>query len=220
MPAAHITDLFPTPFLHKRKHLGATRVEELLEEANRGRKETNHKSSRLAHTAPTGPDARALTERTSGVLLPSIAEFGALLFGESLRWTLKEAWFNALDPGGHQALHSHANSFVSGIVYLTPSHPSSRTVFYRGLGGRDFTFSNDHAGSSPGPYNSPKWAVPEVAPGDLVLFPSFLLHEVPTNQGERRVTLSFNAVPERLKSWGYEIQFSAASSSPPHDERQ
>ncbi|TMH71267.1 MAG: hypothetical protein E6H51_14090 [Betaproteobacteria bacterium] len=28
------------------------------------------------------------------------------------------------------------------------------------------------------------------APGDLVLFPRYLLHAVPPNQGERRITLS------------------------------
>jgi hypothetical protein len=52
-------------------------------------------------------------------------------------------------------------------------------------------------------------AVAELAPGDLVLFPSYLLHAVPPNQGERRITLSFNAIPGALDSWGYGIKFSA-----------
>jgi hypothetical protein len=29
------------------------------------------------------------------------------------------------------------------------------------------------------------------------------------NQGERRITLSFNAIPGGLESWGYGIKFSA-----------
>jgi hypothetical protein len=50
--------------------------------------------------------------------------------------------------------------------------------------------------------------VPEVVPGDLLLFPSYLLHEVPANEGAPRVSLSFNAIPNRLTSWGYRIHFS------------
>ena len=48
---------------------------------------------------------------------------------------------------------------------------------------------------------------PAPEPGDLVLFPSYLMHAVPPNQGERRITLSFNAIPAKLDSWGYVIRF-------------
>jgi hypothetical protein len=41
----------------------------------------------------------------------------------------------------------------------------------------------------------------------VLLFPSFLLHEVPVNQGERRLTLAFNAIPQRLDAWGYATAF-------------
>ena len=39
----------------------------------------------------------------------------------------------------------------------------------------------------------------------MILFPSYLLHEVPRNQGDQRITLAFNAIPDRLDSWGYTI---------------
>jgi hypothetical protein len=35
-----------------------------------------------------------------------------------------------------------------------------------------------------------------------------VLHAVPPNQGKRRITLSFNAIPGRLDSWGYAIKLS------------
>ena len=54
-------------------------------------------------------------------------------------------WVNVLDTGGRQAMHNHANSFVSGVVYLTPTHPGSQTVFMKSPGGTDFMFKNDHA---------------------------------------------------------------------------
>jgi hypothetical protein len=33
------------------------------------------------------------------------------------------------------------------------------------------------------------------------------MHAVPPNQGERRITMSFNAIPGGLDSWGYAIKF-------------
>ena len=43
-------------------------------------------------------------------------------------------------------MHNHANSFISGVVYLTPTHPGSQTVFMKSPGGTDFLLKNDHAG--------------------------------------------------------------------------
>ena len=92
-------------------------------------------------------------------------------------------------------MHNHANSFISGVVYLTPTHPDARTVFMKPPGGTDFSFKNDHAGVTTGPYNADKWISMPPEPGDVVLFPSYLLHAVPPNPGERRITLAFNAIP-------------------------
>jgi uncharacterized protein (TIGR02466 family) len=113
-----------------------------------------------------------------------------------------------MDTGGRQAMHNHANSFISGVVYLTPTHPGSQTVFMKSPGGTDFLFKNDHAGMTPGEFNADKWVSPAPKPGDMVLFPSYLMHAVPPNQGERRITLSFNAIPAQVNSWGYVTRFS------------
>ena len=43
--------------------------------------------------------------------------------------------------------------------------------------------------------------------GDLMLFPSYMLHAVPRNEGGERITIAFNALPERLRSWDYEVRF-------------
>jgi uncharacterized protein (TIGR02466 family) len=142
------------------------------------------------------------------LITPKLVEFGAALFGERMGWSLKEMWVNVLDTGGYQAMHNHANSFISGVLYLTPTHESAQTVFMKSPGGVDFSFKNDHAGMNPGAYNADKWISPAPQPGDVVLFPSYLMHAVPHNQGGRRVTLAFNAIPARLDSWGYLIRFS------------
>ena len=127
------------------------------------------------------------------------------MFGENLSWSIKEIWGNVLEQGGRQTLHNHANSFVSGILYLTPSHPSANTVFVKSPGGQDFVLNNTNARAELGPYNAGKWVSPDPSPGDMILFPSYLLHEVPTNQGGRRISMAFNAIPNRLDSWGYTL---------------
>jgi uncharacterized protein (TIGR02466 family) len=142
-------------------------------------------------------------------ITPKLVDFGALLFGERIGWSIKEMWVNVLETGGRQAMHNHANSFISGVVYLTPTHPDSRTAFMKAPGGTDFSFRNDHPGMTPSAYSADKWISPQPEPGDLVLFPSYLMHAVPPNPGERRISMAFNAIPTRLDSWGYTVSFSA-----------
>jgi uncharacterized protein (TIGR02466 family) len=168
----------------------------------------NNSSINLSHTAMLRPGDSPLLVEAARFIAPKLTDFGALLFGERLGWSLKEMWVNVLDTGGRQAMHNHANSFISGVVYLTPTHPDARTVFMKSPGGTDFAFKNDHAGTITGPYNADKWISPAPDPGDLVLFPSYLMHAVPPNPGARRITMAFNAIPARIESWGYSISFS------------
>ena len=207
MAHAEVIGLFPTPFMRVPGVLPRTHVERLIDALERETTARNAKSDRLEHTAVIAPGASLLYAELHAAIVPALVEFGTLLFGEALRWSVKEVWMNALQHGGQQALHSHANSFISGIVYLSESHPSARTVFYRGLGGRDFAFSHESPAARQGPFNSPKWASPAPAPGDMVLFPSYLLHELPRNEGGPRLTLAFNAIPDRLRSHDYEVRF-------------
>lgn len=41
----------------------------------------------------------------------------------------------------------------------------------------------------------------------MILFPSYVMHAVPPNQGPRRITLAINALPTQLDSWGYVVKF-------------
>jgi uncharacterized protein (TIGR02466 family) len=204
----HVEPLFPTPLMRSPKLLTPDLIEAAVAAIRGARIEKNLRSDQLYHTEIANPRDNTLFQRMAEVALPKLAEFGMLLFGERLRWTVKEMWTNMLETGGSQTLHAHANSFASGVFYLTQSHPSCRTVFVRAPGGLDFQFRNHTRTAAMGPYNAGKYVLPQADPGDLVLFPSYLYHEVPRNQGEQRITVSFNAIPESLDCWGYRIQFS------------
>ena len=169
----------------------------------------NGASQNLVHTAMLAPSDSPLMVSAAGAIVPKLAEFGHLLFGETLGWAIKEMWVNVMQTGGLQATHNHANSFISGVVYLTAIDDNARTVFMRTPGGADFAFRNNHAGAQRNAYNSQTWTAPEIKAGDMILFPSYLLHTVPPNPGGRRITLSFNAIPTQLNNWGYTISFGA-----------
>ena len=170
----------------------------------------NPRSSALTHTGTIAPGQHAIIDALGAALVPRIAEFGALLLGERKSWLIKELWGNVILAGGSQSLHNHANCIVSGIVYLTPTGTQgSRTVFVKALGGHDYKFSNEHATMHSTPFNASRWLAPEAEPGDVLLFPSYLLHEVPAQKGPPRCTLAFNAIPTRLDSWGYGLELGA-----------
>jgi len=200
--------LFPIPFMRARATLHEALVARLCEHFTARATRENNSSTNLAHTEMLKPKDSPLLATAAELIAPRLTDFGALLFGERIRWLLKEMWVNVLDEGGRQAMHNHANSFVSGVVYLTRTHPGSQTVFMKSPGGYEFLLRNDHAGTTPGEFSADKWVSPAPDPGDMVLFPSYLMHAVPPNQGERRITLSFNAIPTQLDSWGYVIRLS------------
>lgn len=206
-PMSQIVGLFPTPLMRVEQLLPKDLVQALVAQFEAAAAQENARSARLAHTGILAADATAELAQAGALIVPRLGEYGELLFGERLPWSIKEIWVNVLQTGGHQAIHNHANSFVSGIVYLTPSHASANTVFVKWLGGSGFVFSHANRKTALGPFNADKWIMPDVSPGDLVLFPSHLLHEVPPNQGGQRITLAFNAIPQRLDSWGYTISF-------------
>jgi uncharacterized protein (TIGR02466 family) len=203
-----ITPLFPTPFARATLALSPALVAGLVAHFGALVDRENSSSPNLSHTAMLKPSDSPLLIEAATQISPLLTEFGAVMFGERLGWSLKEMWVNVLDRGGRQAMHNHANSFISGVVYLTPSHADSRTVFMKAPGGTEFSFKHDNAAVKSGPYNADKWISPQPSPGDVVLFPSYLMHAVPTNTGERRITLAFNAIPTHLDSWGYRIAFS------------
>ena len=203
-----VVGLFPTPFMRVSGALHRDLVVGLAAHFSGVAGQTNNASANLVHTSILKPSDSPLLVEAATLITPLLADFGALMFGERLGWSLKEMWVNVLDTGGRQAMHNHANSFISGVAYLTRTHPEARTVFMKPPGGTDFSFKNDHAGVNTGPYNADKWISMAPEPGDVVLFPSFLLHAVPTNPGERRISLAFNAIPAQLDSWGYKISFS------------
>src|SRR5258706_7031992 len=133
-----IEPLFPIPLLRSPRLLSSTLNEAAVAAIRNARIESNLRSDQLFHTEVADPRANKLFQEIAELTVPKLADFGVLLFGEKLCRTVKELWTNMLETGGSQTLHSHANSFVSGIIYLTPSQPARKTGLVLPSGGYQF----------------------------------------------------------------------------------
>jgi uncharacterized protein (TIGR02466 family) len=202
-----IEPLFPIPLLRSPQLLSPKLNDAVVASIRNARIEKNLRSDQLFHSDIADPRDNKLFQEMAALAAPKLVDFGVLMFGEKLNWTIKEMWTNVLETGGNQTLHAHANSFASGVFYLTSSHPACKTVFVRQPGGADFSFRHHTRSAAMGPFNAGKYVLPKAEPGDLVLFPSYLYHEVPRNPGEQRITVAFNAIPDSLDCWGYKINF-------------
>ncbi|MFV0473216.1 MAG: putative 2OG-Fe(II) oxygenase [Pikeienuella sp.] len=203
-----VVGLFPTPVMAVEGLAPADLLRALIEEARADATSRNAHDGRLEHSRVMRPEENPHFGKLAGLVAPHLREFGALLLGEKLDWAVKEIWTNRMDRGGRQEMHNHANSFISAVIYLTSTGESSPTVFYRAIGGSDYAFLNENKATRMTPFNARKWAAPAMRPGDAIFFPSYILHEVPPNPGAERMTVALNALPTRVDSWGYTVNFS------------
>jgi hypothetical protein len=108
-----------------------------------------------------------------------------------------ESWFHITDRGGWFGVHNHALHAWSGVYCVRHDsedtapgsgrlnflHPNATAAMYM-----DLSIANLRAPYSMGPRSL------RLQPGQLVLFPSWLLHQVTPHEGQaRRITVAFNA---------------------------
>lgn len=120
-----------------------------------------------------------------------VAKFArALHYGLARPLKLDSIWINVLKPGGVHTSHIHPHSVISGTYYVATPKASSALKF------EDPRLGFMMAAPPKRP-NAPQGAQPFVyvapAPGTVILFESWLRHEVPANQArEDRISISFN----------------------------
>ena len=102
---------------------------------------------------------------------------------------ITQSWVNSTEPGKFHHVHTHSNSFLSGVFYVHSEAENDKIMFHKpGSDGLAIFLEPTEWNS----YNSKTWWYP-VATGDVILFPSSLKHEVPTTQSSsNRISLAFN----------------------------
>lgn len=105
---------------------------------------------------------------------------------------IASSWGNTLRKDEPIHPHTHPNSYISGVLYLTGG---SSLNFHHPLVTEDlFTFRPVVVWDAENPHT---WQVMSVTPepGALFLFPSKLKHHVDSNETEFRYSIAFNTLP-------------------------
>lgn len=101
---------------------------------------------------------------------------------------ITQSWQNHSKKGQWHHRHAHPNSWISAVYYLAADAESDKIYFHRNQGYDRLIF----APVTLNPFNSDLWWLPVTA-GDLVIFPSSLIHHVaPVETDTTRISLSLN----------------------------
>jgi len=104
---------------------------------------------------------------------------------------IESMWININHRYSYNSLHIHPNSYISGVYYVKTPENSGELVL-RNPSNIQSMFTPSSVIKSFNEFNSSKWTIsPEV--GKLVLFPSWIEHEVTQNlSNEDRISVAFN----------------------------
>lgn len=104
--------------------------------------------------------------------------------------TLDSIWINVLSPGGYHTSHIHPHSAVSGTLYLAVPKGSGAIKFEDPRLALMMAAPPRRLRASP---QSRAFVTIEPKAGTLLLWESFLRHEVPANRADaERISISFN----------------------------
>ena len=118
---------------------------------------------------------------------------------QKIQWRLQNSWAVRHGEGDWSQAHHHTNSVFSGVYYVKTNDTSGNLVFTRthdtvSTTTFDFPFTQHNE------LNSKSFGVTPQT-GEIVMFPSHLLHSVDPNRStEQRFAVAFNFVPSG--SWG------------------
>jgi uncharacterized protein (TIGR02466 family) len=135
----------------------------------------------------------------------AVAEFGAIAreaIGAMIKATVGasgfdgyfklSAWANLLRAGSYNTLHAHPESAWSGVYYVDAGEQASADELSGLLELRDPRPAVEMVPAPGWPFGNPLRIQPET--GLMVLFPSWLYHQVHPYRGERpRIAIAFNA---------------------------
>ncbi len=193
-----ITNLFSTPIyqsqLNLKKELKSTIQEVLkIKEIDDLGQKWSKKNYDFGYTSYGSMDQLHKFSTTFEVLEKQIKRH-VKKYVEALEWDvdlnelrLSAMWANVMPEGAHHSFHLHPHSVISGTYYLQVPKGSSSLQFEdprlsRRMAAPPLLEKNikNHYSISPNP-------------GDLVLFESWLRHQVPTQKvKQERISISFN----------------------------
>jgi uncharacterized protein (TIGR02466 family) len=132
------------------------------------------------HTRPAFAEFTQLVE----ISARSVAQF---LHVERYPMMITGCWANINPPSAYHPTHNHPNNYLSGVYYVAVPEAGPDLIFQDP---RPVSIMPWTGKLSPLTANA---AAEQAVPGRMVLFPSWLRHHVPSNEGtSERISISFN----------------------------
>jgi len=99
---------------------------------------------------------------------------------------ISSSWVNILNKSEEIEMHSHPNSYISGVYYLT----KGSSISFKSPLDNKWHFKEDSTLFEDGGF--------KVSPQQnfLLLFPSFLQHKVIPSDSDDRISIAFNIIPK------------------------
>ena len=109
---------------------------------------------------------------------------------EELDFYITQSWLNITKPGEHHHNHSHTNSIISGVFYILTEEGDN--IIFGDSNSKIKESINFHP-KDLNTFNTSNWGI-SVNNNELILFPSWLIHQVGPNEKATtdRISLSFN----------------------------
>jgi uncharacterized protein (TIGR02466 family) len=116
----------------------------------------------------------------------------AFEFSPSTRQVITEAWININQKGHFNYSHDHPGSLFSGVYYVKGGADKGELELKTPITPHTYTISGEMVGSF-NAFTGHAMVIPPVT-GDLLIFPSWLLHRVNMSQSdEERISIAFNS---------------------------
>ena len=182
---SEILSLFPTPIFKSQYFINIDDITEYcLNTEYRGNDTNIQSSNTFVLNEPVFYKLRQFIEN-------KLAEYILKIHGSYQEIDITQSWLNKSGKNGSHRIHSHPNSFVSGVFYIQLDDDMPQLNFYRQIPPAFLLDSNIITDFTTDYFSL------NAEKGTLVLFPSYLKHAVPENKSEKdRISLSFNTFPK------------------------
>lgn len=190
-----IVELFPTPVFAIRLPEELSTVIPFFDsqELNREADEGNYGQ----HSKDTCILDRPECNDLSSFILKEVHRFGSDILGYDYdSYKFSQSWVSYKQPGQHHSAHTHPNSLISGVFYYGPIQSDTPAInFHKFIASVNVSYVKPKVKPKVSKYLESDSAF-NIEPGLMILFPSHLMHSVPTNKTDVvRCSLAFNVVP-------------------------
>jgi uncharacterized protein (TIGR02466 family) len=144
--------------------------------------------SSMCNLHQTSPNFAALEKKLKNHVQKFVKKLNWNLMGRKVEMTT--CWANSMGPGTYHTLHVHPSSVLSGVYYVDAPKGSSALKLEDPRMGL-LMASPPRKPSAP--RSQQNYLLIDPAPGQILIFESWMRHEVPPHRGKQnRLSISFN----------------------------